>query len=517
LVRHKIEAASLRLVSENKELRVRFNDQITLHGTIDYMADSPDSRNVYFVRPASSRILLQEKYSYAKQRIAFFHPDEQGIYQIRIPADYSGLTTDFWRKLMQLCSPWESSGRLIYDIAFHNYLLHKDYPRTRFRLLVALINSEYVMAGSTPGTEFVSLFDLSFVADQFEQRIETDLYRMINHMELDDVSPVDLEKNACLRDTPLACPFIDICYMHVPKKNSVFAYFQQHLGFREGPSKTDPLHSSYDMINSGMVHMLDVPIAWLQREKNLMQRYCIENKFLFMNKKKIKVKLATLKYPLVFLDFEAFPAPIPRFPGEKAFQQSVFQFSVHVQHAALKKIDPNDLDHTDYVAPIDGDHRRELAERLLKAIPAGDSSIIVYNQAFEEQRLREFARLFPDLQSQFEQIVNRLFDLLKVLKNDYAFYAEQGFSKTEASTYNFYHWNLSGSYSLKSVLPIFVENPYRQLQIQNGVYAYLAYAAMAYSPESDSLHVISDLKAYCQQDTLALAQILAGIQTQLEK
>lgn len=517
LVRQSIDQAGYRLGSEKKELRIRFKDEITLAGSIDYLADGHDSRNVYFVRTASSRMLLQEKYSFAKQRVTFFHPDEQGVYQIRFPADYSLASTDFWRKLMQLCSPWEASGRLIYDIAFHNYLLHKDYPRTRFKLLVALINSDATLMTQKPGTEFVALFDLSFVADQFEQRIETDLYRMINHIELDDISPVELVKNACQRDTSYACPFLENCFMHVPKKNSLFAYFQQHLGFREGPSKTDPLHDTYDMINSGMVHMLDVPISWLQREKNLMQRYCVENKFLFMNKKKIEEKLATLKYPVYFLDFEAFPAPLPRYIGEKAYQQSVFQFSVHRRLNRRKTNDSETLDHWEYVAPPDKDHRRELVDALCQAIPEGDSSIVVYNQTFEEQRLRELAELFPEARPRLENLVSRLFDLLKVLKNDYAFYADQGFSKQESSTYNFYHPDLSGSYSLKAVLSVFAKDMYRKLAIQNGTAAFLAYARLLQNPDSDSETVINDLKAYCSVDTLALAEILAGIGQRLEK
>ncbi|MDD4354455.1 MAG: DUF2779 domain-containing protein [Candidatus Izemoplasmatales bacterium] len=517
LVRDTIIQSGCRLVNEKKELRIQFNDDMTLSGWVDFMADSSDSRNIYFVRPASSRILLQEKYSYAKQRVAFFYPDEKGFYQIRIPADYSLATTDFWRKLMQLCSPWEVSGRLIYDIAFHNYLLHKDYPRTRFKLLVAMINSDAVLEKNKPGTEFVSLFDLTFVADQFEQRIETDLYRMINHIELDDDSPVDLVKNACQRNTTTACPFIENCFMHVPKKNSIFAYLQQHLGFREGPSKTDPLHDTYEMINSGMVHMLDVPISWLQREKNLMQRYCVENKFLFLNKKKIKAKLATLVYPLYFLDFEAFPAPLPRYQGEKAFQQSVFQFSVHRLTSPAKDFDRNNCEHWEYVAPIDRDHRRELVEYLCQAIPEGESSIVVYNQTFEEQRLQELADLFPEYRQRLDNMISRLFDLLKVLKNDYAFYSEHGFSKLESSTYNFYHPELSGSYSLKAVLPVFTEDKYKKLAIQNGTAAYLTYASSQFDPEIDQEATFNDLKAYCAQDTLALVEILKAIERRLEK
>ncbi|MCK7488464.1 MAG: DUF2779 domain-containing protein [Bacillus subtilis] len=232
------------------------------------------------------------------------------------------------------------------------------------------------------------------------------------------------------------------------------------MGFREGPSKKDAFHETYDLINEGVVDMLDVPISWLSREKNLMQRYCIENNYVFVNKKKIKLMFDTLKYPLYYLDFEANPAMLPKFAGEKPYTQSVFQFSIHIEPTKEKVAIDDPKAHREYLITDKGDQRRALVQALLEAIPEGDSSIIVYNKTFEKNRLLELAQLFPEFRTRLRELEGRLFDLLKVVKNDPRFFLDRGFLKAEAESYNFYHPELSGSYSLKKVLPVFAKDAY---------------------------------------------------------
>ena len=44
--------------------------------------------------------------------------------------------------------------------------------------------------------------------------------------------------------------------------------------------------------------------------------------------------LGAMRYPLAFLDYETFPAAVPRFPGYRPYDQIPFQFSLHVVEEA---------------------------------------------------------------------------------------------------------------------------------------------------------------------------------------
>jgi len=73
-----------------------------------------------------------------------------------------------------------------------------------------------------------------------------------------------------------------------------------------------------------------------------------------------------------------------------------------------------------------------------------------------------------------------------------------------------YHWRMNGSYSLKSVLPVFVpEMTYEGLEISDGAMASEAYFAMETVADPAELSRLrAALLEYCKQDTLGLVRLL---------
>ena len=291
-------------------------------------------------------------------------------------------------------------------------------------------------------------------------------------------------------------------------------YFHSNRGFSEPTDAGDVFHDTYELINDGLVDMQDVPILWLKDELHLMQRYCLETNYVHVQQDKIEALLKTLKYPLIYLDFEALPCLLPRYFGEKPYSQSVFQYSIHIEHeeGKLKKDDSN---HFEFLANPAYDNREELVKSMISLINKYDSSVVVYHKTFEEQRLKEFQRIYPKYNMQLQNIIDRLFDLRDVLKNNKRFYKANGFSEYDASRYNFYAAKLSGSYSLKKTIKIFNEFAYEDLEIKNGVEAYKAYMKLENLEPTERDKTVQNLLEYCKQDTYSMYEIIHGLKKYL--
>ena len=498
------------------EQTLTFEAEYQLSAYVDFQVELEDEIHHIKLSMATSNHLLQLKYHLNKQKYPLFVQNERGEYIIDTPIWKSTDSTNYEDKLEKVIDRHSDMGRIFYDLMFTKKVFQSTHTLPSKMYLIVL-SSDYVYSGKTHTPDLFTWIDYTPILETHQEIIETDLYRMINHIELNDDSRCLLVKEECLYRHSFECEYASYCFEHVPKKNSILDYMSNHLGFKEGPQKNDLAHDTYDMLNEGIVDMIDVPISWLQREKNLMQRYCVENDYTYLHKKKVSTKLNELIYPLYFLDFEANPSPIPLYQQEKPYTQSVFQFSVHIQNRKGHLDRLTNLTHLEYLSNPMIDDREELILELLNAIPSGDSHIIVYNETFERNRLLELAEVFPVYKDRLLELESRLFDLLKVLKTDVDFYLQKGFSKQESERYNFYHPNLSGSYSIKKVLPIFSDLTYDQLEIQNGVMAYEKYLMLPYLSGEAQTQIRKQLLDYCKQDTYAMVLILEGLYKMLGK
>ncbi len=191
--------------------------------------------------------------------------------------------------------------------------------------------------------------------------------------------------------------------------------------------------------------------------------------------------------PACYLDFEAMMPPIPLYEGTRPYQTIPFQWSLHA-------IDGDGtIYHREFLAASDKDPRLSFAETLINALNEFRGPILVYS-AYEQSRLRELAAQFPALQPAIEHIIERLLDLLPVVRG--AVYLPA----------------FSFSNSIKSVAPALCPGfGYDDLEsIADGMAASAAFVQLASGAVSDTsqvLQVRTALLAYCKRDTLAMVEV----------
>jgi len=190
-------------------------------------------------------------------------------------------------------------------------------------------------------------------------------------------------------------------------------------------------------------------------------------------------------FPITYLDFETVQFAIPAFIGTKPYQQIPFQLSAHTEYSN------GEVEHAEYLDLTGDDPRRNFAEQLIK-VCGKTGSIAVYNKSFEKMIITQLASDFDDLKAPLMAIADRLFDLLPVMKNGY------------------YHQDMHGSWSIKSVLPVVAPHlSYASVgMVQDGAQASLGYITA--TTTHDPL-MVSDIRrallAYCKLDTRAMIEI----------
>lgn len=191
--------------------------------------------------------------------------------------------------------------------------------------------------------------------------------------------------------------------------------------------------------------------------------------------------------PAFYLDFEAMMPAIPLYEGARPYQTIPFQWSLH-------EIDGEGaLHHREFLAESGDDPRRRFAETFIQALAGSDAPILVYS-AYEKTRLTETAAQFPDLSASLNGLIDRLVDLLPIVRSS-VYLPEFQFSN-----------------SIKSVAPALCPGfGYEDLEgVADGSAASAAFLQLA----SGDLTVPEEVQtlraallAYCQRDTLAMVEV----------
>ena len=132
----------------------------------------------------------------------------------------------------------------------------------------------------------------------------------------------------------------------------------------------------------------------------------------------------------------------------------------------------------------------------------------------------ELANIFPLYSKKLLAIRDKSADLIHLLKTNKALYMSD-FGEDRAKAVNYYHKDLSGSYSIKKTLPVLVPAlTYSGLNVGNGVQAYITY--LSYDSPTPTFGVMKTkaarqdaLKTYCQQDTWAMVEILRAVRVKI--
>ena len=276
---------------------------------------------------------------------------------------------------------------------------------------------------------------------------------------------------------PYTCAFWGHCWSHIPSP-SVFDFVD--LGKPDG----------FKLYDQGMLNMKDVlraTLGWrqqLQLDGILLQKNVI-------NADAIRAFLATIWYPLAFMDFETtYLTPVPLFDGTRPYQAVPFQFSLHWLDAP-----DGTLQHREYLAPATGDPQEPFLMALPDALPE-NACIISWNKGFEGKIVKALGNQFPQHQIRLQAIIDNMVDLMAPFRSKHI-----------------YHWQFDGSYSLKAVLPALIpELTYDVLTISDGAAAASSWLQMrATESAEDQDQLRRNLLEYCHLDTLAMVRILDKI------
>lgn len=273
--------------------------------------------------------------------------------------------------------------------------------------------------------------------------------------------------------TPYECPFMARCWPTLPPHHvsTLYAMRRRALELDEQGYRT-----IYDLPN-------DVALSSIA---NRQRRAVQEGRIIV--EPTLSRALDGFVPPIAFLDFETVSLAVPVWEGCHPYDTVPVQFSCHVQEADGR------VTHHEWLAKGPDDPRPALAERLVRVCESV-RTIVAYNASFERQCIERMAEALPALATPLHSIVDRLADLLPIVRN------------------HVYHPDFGGSFSLKNVLPALVPDlRYDNLAISDGGTASLELERLLFS--GDGLdpavreRLRSDLLRYCHQDTWGLVRLL---------
>lgn len=493
-----------------QKLFLRDYDHFNLMCYVDIYNKNDEGVHIVEVKATTSNKYLSMKYTENKVEHFLFYVDDNNILHLsetRNPAYLSN--KKYLTKRKQLTERFRSEGTYMYDLAFQRFVVGDKIKDAKYYL--GVLNHEYVFDGTyidgkaNYTNDSVRLIDVTLIVEEMQTEIEESLKLVIKRIIDDNPERVRLGTHCQLKKMR-ECIYKDLCFDRFPKKNSLLMFMDKHHGFKD-PAGIK--HEYFDMIDDGMLSMEDVPSDWLSRRNNIIQQDCATLKEAFVDRDKIRDGISTIQYPIYHLDFESFPCPLPRFKGERAYMQSLFQFSLHIEREP--GVCDKEKDHIEFLSTNHEDNRLALVKAMCDAIKDDGGSVMVYNQAFEKTRIKELAAFFPEYKEQLLAINERLFDLMHIIKTNSNLYKGLGYDDERAKTVNYYHEDLYGSYSIKKVLPIFSQLTYKGMTVGNGMEAVYAYASFDKLDKPELERMTTALIEYCKQDTWAMVEILDNL------
>ncbi len=367
------------------------------------------------------------------------------------------------------------------DVAAQRWVAEKAGLRV-LRAFVVHANPAYVRRGELDLSQLFAVVDVTAESAERMLAVPNVLAAAKQADALDAPPTIDIGAH-CSR--PYDCDFRDHCWAHVPEYsvfNLSYAKMEQKLKLWNGGVRE--------------VHQVNPALHKLPPQAARQVAAARAGKPM-VDARAIAKLLATLGWPRYFLDFETINPVLPPFDGLSPYQQIPTQASVHVQSKR-----GGTVDHHEFVGDGIRDPRPLLVEFLCGVIGPG-GPVIAYHSSFEGGRLTELADwLGAGVPSQhLRDIEKRLWDLATTFRQ--GLYVHPGFE---------------GRWSVKAILPVLVPDlKYDGLAIRDGEGAMAAYNRLRSETlsEAERAQIVSDLKAYCSLDTLAMVSILECIESAL--
>ena len=467
--------------------------------------------------------------------VDIYNENEEEINIIEVKATTNRKYLDAKEKA--LLDRFSDVGKYTHDLAFQRFVIEQALRlagETRpVNYYLAVLNCQYEYDGvrdamgecvynKINGQEIIVFMNMNEVTEKYQPIILDEVSKLEKFISTPhDISAKVPVGKWCAWGGRTECLFCNHCFKRlrdVPDTNKAnnYLYFR---GFKSGGIK-----DKYQLINEGYWKLDDVPSGWLTSENHKIQRDCFDNGTEHIDKEKMRFWLDKIEYPIYHFDFETFPCPLPRFKRETPYRQSVFEFSLHIARA------PGVCDkQKDNFIFLNAECYDDEREALVKAIVDHfefnadgtlHGTMLAQNTSFERGRLKELAVIYPEYANKLLAICDKSADLIDLLKTKKEFY-EPAFGEERAKAINYYHRDLSGSYSIKKTLPLLVPAlTYKGMDVGNGVQAYITY--LNYDSPEPTFGIMKTkserqdaLRTYCQQDTWAMVEILRAVRKKI--
>jgi Domain of unknown function(DUF2779) len=359
------------------------------------------------------------------------------------------------------------------DIAFQRHC-YEQSGLLIDRCYLMHVDNTYVRDGDIDPEEFFTLLDVTEEIKPFCKEIPAQVNGFLKIIDLPNQPKISIREYC---NKPYECQMKPICWAFLPESNVTQLY--------NGRAK------KFDLLEQGVVLLKDIPDGYNLNDKQQIQRVCAISGREHIDKPEIMNFINGLRYPLYFMDFETIFEVIPRFDGIRPYQQVPFQFSIHIQ-----KVPGGAMKHVSCLHKSGDDPRQNFIQSLNDCM-GNDGTIIVYNQTFEDGRLKELGEAFEEFEASCQSMRNRMVDLLVPFRS-----------------FQYYHPEQKGSASIKKVLPALVGQGYEGLVIAEGGQASTEYVRVTYSKDvaaTERMQVYADLEKYCTLDTKAMVDILEAL------
>ncbi|MEI6378098.1 MAG: DUF2779 domain-containing protein [Candidatus Falkowbacteria bacterium] len=338
------------------------------------------------------------------------------------------------------------------------------------------INNQYIKDGDINPHELLTIVSLREEIKAKEVETKDNIADALRVLKVKEEPTVRILKQC---DNPFTCLFIPHCWKDFPE-HSIYS-----IAGALGKKRLEAL------LDEGILEIKDIPPELLTSDKLIRHHHAVTHNLVHIEKDNIKDDLAQIDYPIYFLDYETNGPAIPIIDGYRPYQRIVFQYSLHILDYPGAE-----LKHYYFLAKDASDPTKAMAESL-KSLISEDGTIIAWNMGFEKGCNSEMGGRDKDYKLFFEDINNRMYDLMLIFKKGY-----------------YVHKDFHGSASLKKVLPVVVpELSYKGLGIQEGMAASNKWGDMVSPgfPEADKDKTYNDLLEYCELDTLAMVKILENL------
>jgi hypothetical protein len=360
------------------------------------------------------------------------------------------------------------------DAAFQYFVMSQSgYTPDRFYLL--LINGDYIRQTSLDVLQLFKTVDITEEVLALQNFVANNLANFQALLSSNILPAMDIGPHC---SEPYDCPFYGHCSSHLPAENPI----------------TDLIGSSrkvWQLYNQGVMSIEDIPENFELSKSQHSQVNGVKNGAEVLRREPIRNFLEDMTYPLHFFDFETLWPAIPLAEGIQPYGHLSFQYSMHIMP------ENGELEHREYLANPDlilqgVNTEYDLIQQMKKDF-ASEGSIIAFNKSFEETRIRDMIKRFPQESDFLNGLLSRFVDLMSIFRSLDIYYLPA----------------MKGSYSIKYVLPaIDPAFSYSDLEIGNGGDASNIFASKAAGNfEGDWSSTREALLKYCERDTYGMVVI----------